>query len=382
MGCSLKLIICQCELGRGCAGLARDQNLPSFQLHPAQPPRSGSSPAATPEGWGTRCRHLAGKKSTQQIKPTPPHGGDRSPHRTDAATEQDDAWARRLPWLSRKLGTCRGETAGLFVKPCISESSSQPSKSRPVSLEAGRQLQVPACPRGHACQLAVAQPGDSPLRARGNRQASPSPAAPAAPGRCPSLWLCPRGFGQPPALCDSELSSRARSWQRWGNTSCQPQKLGFFSMRCCRKGLVSEVSRPFSALNCKDRRVNTKIREKHSSPTARWVFELNRCCKTQHGLDGNTSAHRRRLHHRALRLPPSPLHPVPSVWDWLRPHRTRPSLCLALGPQCLGGDMDPGPWVGMRLMLCCHVQTPCAYEANQAKPSRAEKINPKSSLVS
>lgn len=38
VACSLKLIICQCELGWDCAGLAGDQNLPSFQLHPAQPP--------------------------------------------------------------------------------------------------------------------------------------------------------------------------------------------------------------------------------------------------------------------------------------------------------------------------------------------------------
>lgn len=36
VACSLKLIICQCELGWDCAGLAGNQNLPSFQLHPAQ----------------------------------------------------------------------------------------------------------------------------------------------------------------------------------------------------------------------------------------------------------------------------------------------------------------------------------------------------------
>lgn len=62
VACSLKLIICQCELGWGCAGLAGDQNLPFFQSHPARPPRSGNSPAAAPEGWGIRCCLLEGKK--------------------------------------------------------------------------------------------------------------------------------------------------------------------------------------------------------------------------------------------------------------------------------------------------------------------------------
>lgn len=109
VACSLKLIICQCELGRDCAGLAGDQNLPSFQLHPARPPPcSRSSPAATPEGWGMRCCVSEGKKSAQQIKPTLPHGRDGSVCCTDAAMEQEDARARHLPWLSRKLGTHRG----------------------------------------------------------------------------------------------------------------------------------------------------------------------------------------------------------------------------------------------------------------------------------
>lgn len=75
VACSLKLIICQCELGWDCAGLAGDQNLPSFQSHPAQPPRSGSSPAATTEGQGMRCCLLEGKKVPNKLRRPLPMAG-------------------------------------------------------------------------------------------------------------------------------------------------------------------------------------------------------------------------------------------------------------------------------------------------------------------
>lgn len=46
------------------------------------------------------CCPLEGKKSAQQIKPTPPHGRDGSLRCTDAVMEQDDAWIHHLPWFS------------------------------------------------------------------------------------------------------------------------------------------------------------------------------------------------------------------------------------------------------------------------------------------
>lgn len=50
--CSLKLIICQCELGQGCEGLAGDQNLPPFQLRLAHLPLLREQPRGRARSLG------------------------------------------------------------------------------------------------------------------------------------------------------------------------------------------------------------------------------------------------------------------------------------------------------------------------------------------
>lgn len=55
------------------------------------------------------------------------------------------------------------------------------------------------------------------------------------------------------------------------------------------------------------------------------------------------------LHPRPPHCPPR--HAI--ILGWLCCHRTRPSLCT-LGCRCLGGDMEPGPGVGMWPSFRCH----------------------------
>lgn len=95
------------------------------------------------------------------------------------------------------------------------------------------------------------------------------PEPPAAPAR---FWAAP----------SAQLGSRARSWQRWGNTSCQPQKSGFFSMCDVVRRGWSQKCLGYLLLLVAKVEGKPQISDKNILlPPPRWVFELNRCYKTQ-----------------------------------------------------------------------------------------------------
>lgn len=97
-------------------------------------------------------------------------------------------WSRRTPGLDifhgfpGSWGHTGGKQLDFLSDPKFQSQALQPNKPRLVILEARRQLQVLGCLQGHASQPAVAQPGGGPLRAQGNPQAGPGPAAAAASG--------------------------------------------------------------------------------------------------------------------------------------------------------------------------------------------------------
>lgn len=163
----------------------------------------------------------------------------------------------------------------------------------------------------------------------------------------------------------------------------------------CWEGLVAEVSWLFPAFKCKDKEENTSQTKPVFSHCLSGCFEFNRCQKTKQ-ISRLGSNH---LHSwKEILLPgcdPSwrakpcaPILPrcIPShLCGTGSAATTHPSLCLALGHWCLGGDMDPDPWAGMGTFLCSHrgwSWASCSYKANEPKSFYAGKINPKCSLVS
>lgn len=132
-----------------------------------------------------------------------------------------------------------------------------------------------------------------------------------------------------------------------GNISCQPQKLGFFSMwYIAGRGWLQRCLGYFLLLSARIKR-KTQVRQNQSSPTASvGVLSLTGARKPNrfHGLDRITSTHGRRFCFLAViraggQNPALPSCPVASrdifVGLALLPPHT--PACLAPGHWCLGG---------------------------------------------
>lgn len=82
VACSLRLIICQCELGMGLRGLGRGSKSSFFPITSLSSPRLQEQPQ---KAGGCDDAFLEGRRSAQQMALTPLHGKDRSLHCTGAA---------------------------------------------------------------------------------------------------------------------------------------------------------------------------------------------------------------------------------------------------------------------------------------------------------
>lgn len=101
--CSLKLIICQCELGQGCVGLAGDQNLPPFQPRLAHLPLLREQPRGRARSLGDALQEEKDPTSSRCPLPMPGLGLWAAPTL---------CWSRKVPGFnvfSWRLGKRRGK---------------------------------------------------------------------------------------------------------------------------------------------------------------------------------------------------------------------------------------------------------------------------------